>query len=195
MSDINYLVEMSLKALSTRISPSIKNTQFHRKETLGREFNLSNIISIDLKPPNVMFTWHVTPTFAKVVNVVDPHLHQFKAKKDKKYELQVLILDFYKLKKNKKLKQLTVDDLTRIINLADVKVWSSSPSFHYQGFNYRLSKIKSSIYPTTIPDTKWRETHKNALIDKHLYLVFKDVKDWIPQMAIGLKAEIKRLEG
>src|ERR1035437_743574 len=49
-----------------------------------------------------------------------------------------------------------------------MQLWSNSPSFHWQGMNFKLSQVNASIFPTDIPDSKWRSIHGDAVIDKHL---------------------------
>ena len=195
--NVNNLVlyELSLNDIYSKISTTTDKAQYDRSKILGDEFKLTNIIDVELSPPNIIFTWFVKPTFSKQVNVVNPHSHKFNTDKSEQYEIKISILDFYKLKGKKKLKQLTVQDITKIIKKSDVKIWNSSPAFHFQGFNFKLSQLGASLYPTNIPDKNWRTKHKDALVDKHLYLLIKNIQKWIPQMAMALKSEIKKLEG
>ena len=194
MISLKPLFEKTLTQLY-QISTLTNKTQADRSQKLGKEFKLSNIINVELKPPDVIFTWHVKPTTGGKVEVVDIHSHKFQYDKADYYTIQISIQKFYELKGKRKLKKLSKNDITKILKSADVKLWSSSPSFQFQGFNYKLSRLNASLYPTGIPDRKWRQKHGGSLIDKHLYLLIKDIDKWIPHMAMAIKAEIKKLEG
>jgi hypothetical protein len=65
---------------------------------------------------------------------------------------------------------ITTDDLKKLFETMNIKLWSSDPSFQFQGFNFRLtSKEDASIYPENRPDKHWRKIHgANAYLTKHL---------------------------
>lgn len=73
----------------------------------------------------------------------------------------------------------------------DFAVWSNAPSFHWQGFNYNMSTLGASIYPTNIEPEVWDKVHGDALIDKHLYDLFLHVPFFINQMASSLLNKIR----
>lgn len=55
-----------------------------------------------------------------------------------------------------------------LLDVADVKLYDTTPAFQYQGFRYRLDQLSSSIYPESRPDTFWRSKHgSQGLLDKH----------------------------
>lgn len=78
---------------------------------------------------------------------------------------------------------------------ADFALWSNSPSFHWQGFNYKLSQLEASIFPTNIAPTSgpkgWSDRHGNALVDKHLLELFVHIKFFINQMASSMLNKIR----
>ena len=58
--------------------------------------------------------------------------------------------------------------MKEILDVADCKIWDSTPAFQYQGFRYRLTNIDASIYPESRPDTFWKSKHGiQAYLDKH----------------------------
>ena len=42
--------------------------------------------------------------------------------------------------------------MKELLEVADVKLYDTTPAYQYQGFRYRLSQLDSSIYPETRPD-------------------------------------------
>jgi hypothetical protein len=73
----------------------------------------------------------------------------------------------------------------------DMAIWSNSPSFHWQGFNYNLSQLRAAIEPTDIAPQRWDKVHGNALIDKHLFDLFIHIKFYLNQMAGSLLNKIR----
>ena len=58
--------------------------------------------------------------------------------------------------------------MKELLEVADVKLYDTTPAYQYQGFRYRLSQLGSSIYPETRPDNFWRSKHgSQGLLDKH----------------------------
>ena len=74
----------------------------------------------------------------------------------------------------------------------DFAVWSNAPSFHWQGFNYNMSVLGASIFPTNIEPHVWNNIHGDALIDKHLFDLFLHIKFFINQMASSLINKIRQ---
>lgn len=74
----------------------------------------------------------------------------------------------------------------------DFAVWSNAPSFHWQGFNYNMSVLGASIFPTNIEPHVWNKTHGDALIDKHLFDLFIHIRFFINQMASSLINKIRQ---
>lgn len=73
-----------------------------------------------------------------------------------------------------------------------MQLWSNSPSFHWQGFNFHLSQVNASIFPTNIPDTKWRNIHGDvAALDKHLLDLMVHIRFFLNQMASSLLNKIR----
>lgn len=55
-----------------------------------------------------------------------------------------------------------------LLEVADVKLFDTTPAFQYQGFRYRLSTIDAAIFPETRPDTFWKSKHgAKGFLDKH----------------------------
>lgn len=61
-------------------------------------------------------------------------------------------------------------------NNNDIKVHCSCEAFKLQGFQYRCTKADVSIYKEGRKDKRWSRYHGNALLCKHLYLLFNNQK-------------------
>lgn len=63
--------------------------------------------------------------------------------------------------------------MKELLEVADVKIWDTTPANQYQGFRYRLSLLGASIFPESRPDSFWRQFHgSNGLLDKHFSQLF-----------------------
>jgi len=63
--------------------------------------------------------------------------------------------------------------MKELLDVADVRIWDNTPAFQYQGFRYRLSQIKASLYPEIRPDNFWVIKHgSQAYLDKHFSQLF-----------------------
>jgi len=73
----------------------------------------------------------------------------------------------------------------------NVKLWSSSPSFHWQGFAFNLTQLDSAIYPVNITPTRWDKVHGDALLDKHMLDLFIHIKFFVNIMAGSLLNKLR----
>lgn len=105
-------------------------------------------------PPNYMYQ-----------DIVPQNNFSFEPDPSKTYEI---VLKFGYISRLKDNPNLTINDVKAFLWNTDVKIWSNSPSFHWQGFNYNLSQLDAALYPTNIAPQKWDKIHGEALIDKHL---------------------------
>lgn len=125
---------------------------------------------------------------------VDPDTFELSNNRSKVYEIQIKILEFFDwLDTNPGLDKITEKDMKEIFDVANVQVFSTSPSFHWQGFNAWCSQIDASIYPTDIMPKFWDQYHGDgeAFLDKHLYGVIRQIKFWMNPMASMLTRKLK----
>ena len=80
----------------------------------------------------------------------------------------------------------------------EVKIWCSSPAFHWSGQNYSLSQLHSALKPTNIPPQKprpgkfgWADLKDSSLFDKHLAGMINYLGWYLGQMARMLLKKIK----
>jgi len=106
------------------------------------------------------------------------------------YELWVM---FYPVKQTASINGLEFnkEGIKQVLPECYVKVWSNAPSFHWQGFNYNLSKKKASLFPTNIRPTKWDKVHGNALLDKHLYQALTGINKYYDEISSKALTNLK----
>ncbi len=117
----------------------------------------------------------------------------------KTYEVHIRILKFFEWLKGTRpdteTGPITRLEIKDVLDVADVQVWSNSPSFHWQGINYWLSQLDSSIYPTDIAPKFWNQPHlhgnNGAFADKHLGGVLRQISFFEEQMASMLTKRMK----
>jgi hypothetical protein len=89
-----------------------------------------------------------------------------------KYEIQIKVLDFFEwLKTHPEGQPVTRKDVKEMLEVSNVQISSTSPSFNWQGFAYWLTQVDGSIYPQNIKPKFWDEFHGDgtAFLDKHTY--------------------------
>lgn len=52
-------------------------------------------------------------------------------------------------------KDMQIDAFKELLQVVDIKLFCSCPSFSWVGMKYQLTNVGASIYPQTIPDAKW----------------------------------------
>lgn len=124
---------------------------------------------------------------------VSPTTFKIEKNPGKVYELQIKILKFFDWLKVFEGEEITSKELKDILKVSDVQVFSTSPSFNYQGFNYWLTQLDGSIYPQNIKPEVWNKIHGDgvAFLDKHLYSLLRSIDFFIPQMAQKLNSKLK----
>lgn len=91
--------------------------------------------------------------------------------------------------------KITKKDMVDIIETSEeVKVWSSSPSFLLQGFNFWVNQLDGGIVPETRKPKRWDKIHGDAssYLDKHLASLFNSIKFFSQQMAQKLNSKLKK---
>lgn len=124
---------------------------------------------------------------------VDPDNFKIKNNRSKTYELQIKIIDFFDWLDVFEGESIGTKEMKEILQVSDVQLFSTSPSMHWQGFNYWLSQIDASIYPTNIAPTQWDKYHGDgqAFLDKHLYGLLRQIDFWLNPMSSMLTKKLK----
>jgi len=138
----------------------------------------------------------------------DPKKHwELQMNKGKVYELQFKIIDFFSwLKTHPGVDKITMNDIKEILKVSNIKISSTSPSFHWQGGNFYLSQLDGSIYPTDIEPTEniygdngklvhkgWKSyTGEDHFTDKHIYGLLRQIKFFLNPMASMLTGKLQK---
>ncbi|MEI6297230.1 MAG: hypothetical protein WCO84_06375, partial [bacterium] len=129
---------------------------------------------------------------------VDPSKLNIQVNPYKTYTLQIKILQFKEyLNTHPNKKEITRNDISEILDTCFIQIWSSSPSYHWQGYNYNNSVMDSAIYPTSIGLTSgpkgWKDrTTDMGFTDKHLTQLFMSIDFFKPQMAVSLMSACRQ---
>lgn len=124
----------------------------------------------------------------------DPEANwKLKRNRSKVYEIQIKVEQFFDWLNTFEGEEITSKELKQILEVSDVKISSTSPSFNWQGFAYWLTQIDASIYPQSIKPTRWDTYHGDgeAFLDKHTYGIARSIKFFINQMAQKLNGKLK----
>lgn len=125
---------------------------------------------------------------------VNPDNFNLKRNRSKTYEIQIKILDFFDWLDVFEGEEVGPKQMKEILEVSNVQVFSTSPSFHWQGMNYNMSQLDASIYPTSISNDVWGPRHGDKsgyFLDKHLYGLLRQIKFWINPMASMLNKKLK----
>jgi len=156
-----------------------------------RENKAAKLISCELQPDgSVIFSWlteatkYASPVSRghKILKYPDGKLpgevipgNDFEIVEDpsKTYTMQIQIMDVLQwLDTYPDKKIITRQDIKDILNVASIKLWSTIPSFHWQGQNFNLSVLNGSIHPTDIAPTSgsrgWKDRHDVSFLSKDL---------------------------
>ena len=127
---------------------------------------------------------------------VDPTTFNINRNNSKLYEIQIKFMnlkEFIAYLKTSPKNDVTKEDISYLIENMDVKVFSNSSSFHWQGYNWVCSELDISIYPTNIPSKVWMPNRFKGefILDKHLYGLIQQISFFSQQMAQMLKSKLK----
>lgn len=112
------------------------------------------------------------------------------------YEIYIKILDFFDwldAQKGEDDTEITPKLMKEILEVANVQVWSNSPSFHWQGFNFWLSQLDGAMFPTKIRPQFWDKKHGDgdAFVDKHLYGLLRSLPFFLNPMSSMLTKRLR----
>lgn len=86
----------------------------------------------------------------------------------------------------------SADNVKQALNDCFIRIWSSAPSFHYQGFNFNLSRKGAALFPTNMPPEKWKNVHGQGLLDKHTLELVTSLPFYMNQFAQAVLNKIRR---
>jgi hypothetical protein len=124
---------------------------------------------------------------------VDPSGFKMKDNPSRTYEIWLKFPNALELLELQDKDALTRKDIKNLLEASDVQLWSNSPSFHYQGFNYFDSQLDASIFPTNIAPKQWDKVHGDgkAFLDKHTAQLIEQIGFFLNPMSSMLTKELK----
>ncbi len=125
---------------------------------------------------------------------VNPDTFALSRNRSEVYEIQIKILEFFKwLDTHPEKQEILRADIKEILDVSYIQVFSTSPSFEYQGFNYSLSQIDGSIHPEQRKPQRWNHVHGDgeAFLDKHLYGLIRQMKFFLNPMSSMLSKKLR----
>jgi hypothetical protein len=186
--------EFTIKDFKNASSPLTRTHRVVRNVVKGQEGRLAKLVDYDFKKNIMVFL--TPPTFrAPAPNILNGRITANRQLKSL-YMMQIQLVEIDKWK-GKKWQELTLAEFKDILKVVDVKFDCTCSSFHWQGMRYKLSRLKSAIFPTTISDPVWGKAHqqKNGLC-KHLLGLANSIDQMSPQLLTKLKqlAKAKKIE-
>jgi len=204
LSCIGKLEELTLGDFKATDSASAftKRTRRQRNQAVGAENTTAKLVDVDINTveDHVTFIFKTTATIpiyppGTKFQKTNPDTLSLQRNSDKSYELHLRLLNFFEWKEAQDIGQaLTAKDIKEVLGVADLQVFSTSPSFHFQGANYYCSQVDSSIYPTNIEPQFWNspDLHgKDYFLDKHLFGLLRSIDFFLNQMANMLTKRLR----
>ena len=199
---IVFVEDMTLKDFKTAAAISAF-TQRHkqlRRFLIGNQVKYTRLVNclLDQKNDWILFEWlSIATPNARQKKEADP-FKNFGLINDpsKLYELKIRLDGFFTwlLGTLPEGQAVSKKGLLDAMEVCSIKVWSSSPAFHWQGHNYNMSQLGAALYPTNIPPRHWNQPHlhgENAFLDKHLAILFMNIGFYAQQMAQTLNKKLR----
>lgn len=192
------------------MSSFTKNTRQQRNRAVKPENITAKLVDcqVDTVEDHVTFIFKTTATVP-----IYPDEYQFR-KSDperdhvlvrntgKEYDLYIRILGFLEWLKGTRpdddTSDITQPEVKEALNVANIQIYSTSPSFHWQGVNFWLSQLDGSIYPTDIAPQRWNASHLHgsdgAFVDKHIGGLLRQYQFFLGPMASMLTKKLRDRE-
>lgn len=201
-----YLTLSNLKA-SDVVSSFTKATRAQRNIAVGSENRTAKLldVNIDTIQDHVTFIFKTTATLPiypedAVFKKTDITNFSLKRNPDKEYELYIRVLDFFKWLKGTKpdAEEITVKDIKDVLSVNNIQIFSTDPSYHWQGGNWFMSQLDASIYPTDIAPQHWNSATLHGddpvITSKHLVGLIRQMGFFHNPMASMLNKRLKDRE-
>lgn len=182
------------------IAPSTMKHRQIRNKAVGTENTTAKFIDVFINEADKSVTFAFK---TKATIPVYPDDYKFKrvsplnlellSNQEKQYEIQIKILDFFDwLSTHPEGQPITVKDLKEILQVSNIQVFSTSPSWQYQGYNFWMSQLDGSAYPTDIAPKVWdKRLGGEFFLDKHLYGLIRQINFFLNPMASMITKKLK----
>lgn len=199
------LNEVNLYDLKTKDNVSSTTMKFkkERNKIMGSGSRTIKLIDVIIEENSgdvtFQFLTEVTPYPAHPKDYeyqeVDPERNwKLKRNSSKTYELQLKflgLLDWIDVYVSGE--AITRKEMKEILQVVDVQLSSTSPSWNYQGFAFWNTQIGSSIYNQSITPERWDKIHGDgqAFLDKHLSDLIFNIDFFLNPMSSMLTKKLK----
>ena len=200
-NSLNEYLQLADLMKNQGMSDFTKKFRKIRTKVMGTENRVSKLVDCEInKDQNyVTFKWitDATTGYPKDYKYkeVDPNNLGLIDDPSKVYEMDIKILQFFDWLDVFEGQEITEKELKEIFKVSNIQIWSSDPSFQYQGMNWWSSQLDASIYPTDIKPKRWnlpdRHGDDNAFIGKHLTGLINGIAFWLSPMASTLNKKLK----
>lgn len=187
--------------LTSDLTQKYKDIRKDIQKTANINTKLITTEIIDNKDVMFSFLTEATEMYGKDHKFIeiDPITKEKKPNPSKTYTIQFKFLDVlgengwintFDTSKEK----LTTKDIKDLINVSNVQLWSSDPSFQFQGFAYWNTVLDSAIYPETRAPKVWNKKHGDGthFLTKHLSQLIDQMPFFFNQMASSLTKLLKK---
>ena len=117
-----------------------------------------------------------------------------KSNPSKTYEMQMKFLNFFDWLKVYDGEEINRSTMKELLEVLDVQLSSTSPSFLFQGTQYWLHQLGGSIYPEDRAPQRWNASHLHGsgnFLSKDLYGLLQQMPFFENQMAGMLNKKLK----
>ncbi len=142
-----------------------------------------------------IFLTEVTPVYGDYHDYeeTEPGDYSLHANRSKTYTEEMVVLDFFDwLDTYPDKTEITRKDIKDILEVSDIKLYCSCPSFNYQGMAHRLTTFDAAIYPQVINDKIWGPRHNDDnFLCKHLQGTVNSYKFWLQPASSQLTKKLQ----
>jgi hypothetical protein len=161
-----------------------------RKE--GESGSVLEGIKWDENKDSIFLTYNIAPTYSTEVTNYDPEGNEYL---DNRYTAQIEFLNVSNYIGTKKdFLEFTPKEqgqlILQMINDAEVKLWSSDPSWRMQGSMENMTDLDASVYPYTGPKGKgiWNQRHGSEFhLSKHILEILNQIRFLYADIAKALR--------
>lgn len=194
------MADLANAASSSNLTKAFRK---RRNDLIGTENKLAKLIDVFIDEADKSVTFAFLTTVTPYPDdpdykwkELDPDDFSLDNNRSKTYELQIKVLEFFDwLETSPDLTEVKGKDIKDILQVSNVQVFSTSPSFHWQGQNYFLSQLDASIHPTDIAPKHWNHATRHGsdpyFLDKHLYGFLRSIDFFQNPMASMLTKKLK----
>ncbi len=201
----NKLEELTLDAFRVKdiISSTTQKYKDERKTVQGVANKNTKFILSEIEGNDVIFKFllEATEKYPKdhVFKVVNPSTKEVEPEPSKTYELWIKMkkvlgengwLDALGLGN----KELTMNNIKELFDVADIEWWVNDMSFLFQGFQYWLTQLDASIFPENRKPKRWDKIHGDgqAFTTKHMAQVIDQLPFFRNIMASSLTTLLRK---